>query len=472
MAGPLVSVIIPTYNGARFLGRAMRSVLDQTYPNLELIVVDDQSPDDTAEVVRQFDDPRVKYIRHEVNQGASSARVTGCRHSSGEIVAFLDQDDFFHPEKLESHVAFLQNHPEIGFSYNPYFELVHSSEAIRTVAQPPQNVSLTDLTLGFYLPPSSWVVRREWTLVEDVWDYRAAMRGREIVICGRLFMAGCKFGRVDRVLHYRGYHSGRKVKNLEKNCNDEIACQEIVFADPRCPADVVGMRPIANAAIHAMWSNVAFTQNETTLGRNFLWGAGQALSFLFFGNPSPYMSFLMGYCVDDESYEYETLLDLIFAQLPVEIPDAFTNYLWAVARGNFVRGIRALIWDRPDDAAKYFTRGVERGFRVDEAFVKQVTFELQGYELAYGVDASVNKLSSLSSALRNHLGGRSANWVTAGYLFDLASREYHHGMFTRVPATVLRAIAFHPRFLLDRGVVSLLVKSILRVKPAVNGSIS
>lgn len=470
MAGPLVSVIIPTYNGAGFLGRAMRSVLDQTHSNLELIVVDDQSPDHTGEVVKQFDDPRIKYIRHEVNQGASTARVTGCRHSSGEIVAFLDQDDFFHPEKLEAHVAFLQSHPEIGFSYNPYFELVHSSDTIRTVAQPPKNVSLTDLTLGFYLPPSSWVVRREWIQVEDVWDYRAVMRGREIVICGRLFMAGCKFGRVDRVLHSRGYHGRRKVKNLEKNCNDEIACQEIVFSDPRCPADVAGMRPIANAAIHAMWSNVAFTQNETTLGRNFLWGAGQALSFLFLGNPSPYMSFLMGYCVDDESYDYETLLDLIFVQLPIEIPDVLTNYLWAVARGNFVRGIRALIWDRPEDGAKYLALGLENGFQVDEAFVKQVVFELQGYELAYGADATLKKLAVISPALRKFMDGRAVNWLSSGYLFNLASRTYEQGIVHRVPGYVLRAVARHPRYLADRGVVALLSKSILGIKPAGHGT--
>ena len=469
MAGPLVSVIIPTYNGASFLGRAMRSVLEQTYANFELIVVDDQSPDDTGEVVRRFDDARIKYIRHEVNQGASTARVTGCRHSSGEIVAFLDQDDFFHPEKLEAHVEFLRDHPEVGFSYNPYFELVHSSDAIRTVAQPPQNVSLTDLTLGFYLPPSSWVVRREWTVVEDVWDYRAVLRGREIVICGRLFMAGCKFGRVDRVLHYRGYHGRRHVKNLEKNCNDEIACQEIVFSDSRCPADVSGMRPVANAAIHAMWSNVAFTQNETTLGRNFLWGAGQALSFLFFGNPSPYMSFLMGYCVDDESYDYETLLDLVFTQLPIEIPEALSGYLWAVARGNFVRGIRALIWNRPEDAAQYLARGGERGFQVDDASVKQVAYELQGYELAYGVDATLKKLAVILPALRKYLGRGGANWLSAGYLFNLASRTYGRGILRRVPGYIFRAVTVHPRYLADRGVVSLLLKSILGIKPVGNG---
>ena len=106
MSESLVSVIIPTYSGASFLGKAIRSVLDQTYPNFELIVVDDKSPDNTEEVVKQFDDPRIKYVRHETNQGAASARRTGCRASSGEIIAFLDQDDLFHRKSFRNMLSF------------------------------------------------------------------------------------------------------------------------------------------------------------------------------------------------------------------------------------------------------------------------------------------------------------------------------------------------------------------------------
>jgi glycosyltransferase involved in cell wall biosynthesis len=99
----LVSVIIPTYNRAPVLGRAVESVLAQSLPSFELIVVDDGSSDGTTDVVSQFGD-RVKLIRQE-NRGASSARNAGIRASRGELIAFLDSDDEWLPSKLEKQAA-------------------------------------------------------------------------------------------------------------------------------------------------------------------------------------------------------------------------------------------------------------------------------------------------------------------------------------------------------------------------------
>ncbi|MBK9925972.1 MAG: glycosyltransferase family 2 protein [Anaerolineales bacterium] len=464
MSRPLVSVIIPTYGGANFLGNAIRSVLDQTYSNFELIIIDDKSPDNTEDVVRQFSDPRIKYIRHEINQGAATARGTGRRASSGEIIAFLDQDDLFHPEKLEAHVEFLNQHPDVGFTYNPYFELIHSSDRVRTVFMPPQNISLAELTVGFYLPPSAWVVRREWAFHEEIWDAHATLRGREIVVCGRLFMAGCKFARVDRVLHYRGYHARRKVSELEKNCNDELACQEIVLSDPRCPTDVLTLRSLANTVINLMWANVAFTQKETGLGRQFLWNVAQANPSAFWGTPSLFINFLMGYCVDDESHDYEELLDLIFSQLPSDIPNILPNYFWMVSRGNFIRGVRALIWDRPGDAEKYLSQAIKYKFDVDDAFVQQVTHELLGYEMAYGINATFDMFSKLSSGLLKFTDRRTVNWFKGSYFISQANRNYLNGQLGTAFRNILGAMISYPRYLLNRGVMLMLIKSMLGIK--------
>lgn len=98
---PLVSVIIPTYNRAHLLGRAIRSVLAQTRQDFELIVVDDASTDNTREVVGGFADPRVRYVRHDVNRGGTVAMNTGLQEARGEYVTFLDDDDEYLPQKLE-----------------------------------------------------------------------------------------------------------------------------------------------------------------------------------------------------------------------------------------------------------------------------------------------------------------------------------------------------------------------------------
>jgi glycosyltransferase involved in cell wall biosynthesis len=102
---PTVSVIIPSYNRAHLLGRSIRSVLGQTYRDLELIVVDDGSADNTEEVVRSLDDPRIVFLKHPKNRGASAARNTGIKASKGKFIAFQDSDDEWFPQKLEKQLA-------------------------------------------------------------------------------------------------------------------------------------------------------------------------------------------------------------------------------------------------------------------------------------------------------------------------------------------------------------------------------
>src|SRR6056297_1399486 len=109
---PTVSVIVPTYNRADSLPRTIDSVLAQTHDDLELVVVDDASTDDTETVVERYEDDRVTYLEHATNRGGSAARNTGIRASDGDYVAFLDSDDEWHPEKLERQVRELESRSE------------------------------------------------------------------------------------------------------------------------------------------------------------------------------------------------------------------------------------------------------------------------------------------------------------------------------------------------------------------------
>ncbi len=112
-----VSVILPTYNRARFLPRAIHSVLGQSYGDLELIVVDDGSEDDTPDVVGNIADPRVRYVRIARNQGISAARNHGLREAKGELLAFQDSDDEWDPQKLEKQIRFLEADPDAEIVY-------------------------------------------------------------------------------------------------------------------------------------------------------------------------------------------------------------------------------------------------------------------------------------------------------------------------------------------------------------------
>jgi glycosyltransferase involved in cell wall biosynthesis len=107
----VVSVIIPTYNRAAKVAKAVSSVLEQTFRDFELIVVDDGSTDPTRSVLQPFG-TRIRFLLHEENRGVSAARNTGIRASQGPLIAFLDSDDYWLPEKLEKQVGFFRLHPD------------------------------------------------------------------------------------------------------------------------------------------------------------------------------------------------------------------------------------------------------------------------------------------------------------------------------------------------------------------------
>jgi glycosyltransferase involved in cell wall biosynthesis len=113
---PKVSVIIPAYNAMNYLPATMGSVLNQTFDDFEVIVVNDGSSDETEQWVSQIKDPKVKLISQK-NKGLAGARNTGINHAIGEYIAFLDADDLWEPSKLEKQVTALEENPEVGLVY-------------------------------------------------------------------------------------------------------------------------------------------------------------------------------------------------------------------------------------------------------------------------------------------------------------------------------------------------------------------
>jgi glycosyltransferase involved in cell wall biosynthesis len=122
ISNPTISVVIPTYNRAQIIGRTIQSVLNQTYPDFEVIIVDDGSTDNTEEVVKGFGDDRLRYIRMKENSGTAGVpRNKGIEAARGEYIALLDSDDEWLPEKLEKQVSkFKSLSPDVGVVYCGY----------------------------------------------------------------------------------------------------------------------------------------------------------------------------------------------------------------------------------------------------------------------------------------------------------------------------------------------------------------
>lgn len=112
-----VSVIIPTYNSAPLISKAINSVLNQTYQDFEIIIIDDGSTDNTAEVIETFKDSRIKYIKQE-NAGPAQARNNGIQSAKGEYIAFLDADDTWTPDKLELQLEAFKTYPDVSMVYS------------------------------------------------------------------------------------------------------------------------------------------------------------------------------------------------------------------------------------------------------------------------------------------------------------------------------------------------------------------
>lgn len=115
-----VTVIIPTYNRMGTIAESVQSVLDQTYSNLELLIVDDGSTDGTESVIKEFTDNRINYVRMDKNGGVANARNVGVSLAKTDWIAFQDSDDIWHKDKLEKQMTYAKEHPEYALIYSKY----------------------------------------------------------------------------------------------------------------------------------------------------------------------------------------------------------------------------------------------------------------------------------------------------------------------------------------------------------------
>ncbi|MCX5701520.1 MAG: glycosyltransferase family 2 protein [Candidatus Omnitrophica bacterium] len=170
----LVTVVIPTFNRSELLRRAVESCIKQNYRELEIIIVDDASCDNTQEVVNSFGDPRIRYIRHERNSGLSAARNTGIRNANGEFIAFLDDDDEWLPSKIESQIKiFKQEYEKIGLVFtNAYEEETKKNffpdNMPSGIYYDPHNDKFFPLRKVFCVP-STWLLPAK--VIKDVGDF-------------------------------------------------------------------------------------------------------------------------------------------------------------------------------------------------------------------------------------------------------------------------------------------------------------
>lgn len=199
-----VSVIIPAYNEEQHIAQSIKSVLHQTYPCEEIIILDDGSTDDTETIVKRFEDSSIRYI-YQDNQGVCQTRNRAIEEAKYSLIAWLDADDFWMPEKMEKQIAQVKDHPESGMYYSDYRKVDHEGEELphrRQNRTTPSGWIFRDLFKRNVIQPSTTLIRKE--CYEDVgmynddlqrcWDYEMWLR-----IALKYKISGCS----DQLSNYR-----------------------------------------------------------------------------------------------------------------------------------------------------------------------------------------------------------------------------------------------------------------------------
>jgi len=205
---PPVSVIIPTLNRENYIRQCVESALSQDYPNIEVIVVDNGSTDNTPEILASFGS-KIKCLKEE-KRGQSAARNKGLRTAQGEFIAFLDDDDFYLSGKISLSVKKLLEDRSISLVYTDYVMI--DSENLQTdtikINHPPPEEFLRTFLKGFCILPSTTLLRKECLEKTGYFDETMLNSHEDTDMWFRMLKTGCRFGHIPEPLTAYRWHAG------------------------------------------------------------------------------------------------------------------------------------------------------------------------------------------------------------------------------------------------------------------------
>lgn len=238
-----VSVIIPTYNSSQFLREAVQSVLQQTFADFEIIVIDDGSTDNTAEMMQQFEG-KVIYI-YQKNQGVSAARNNGIKASKGKYVAFLDSDDVWLPTKLEKQIKAIHQNPTKKVCYTEYFSVSQEMRPkdLRRIRS--ENYVLQDLLLlgNVVGPPSAVIAERD--IFDQIGDFDESLSLSADWDMWIRMACATEFVFLNEPLIKYRLHNSNMSKNVKLLEEDTIRLLEKSFCTGKLPNEILIKRNAA-----------------------------------------------------------------------------------------------------------------------------------------------------------------------------------------------------------------------------------
>lgn len=235
---PVVSVIIPTYNRAHYLQETLESVLAQTYPALEIIVVDDGSTDETPHLLEHYQG-RITTIR-QPNRGGTAARNTGIQAASGAYLTFLDHDDLIFPNKIDQQIRYLQAHPDLEVVHCRWYYIDGQSSRLSRFGPLPTGDVLRPLVLGCFLWSGAPLVARK--CIDQVGFFDEAIWSSDWDMWVRIAQTGRAFGGVQRLLGAYRILPDSTMSDVARTERMDTGIFEKLFDTPGVPGAVSAVK--------------------------------------------------------------------------------------------------------------------------------------------------------------------------------------------------------------------------------------
>jgi len=323
-----ISVIIPAYNAGKYIRQTVESVLQQTYPDVECIVVNDGSMDDTAERLADYTD-NIIYIAQQ-NMGRAIARNRGLAQASGVYVAFLDADDYWAAQKLEKQIALLETMPKVGVVGCGGYMVTADGERVRELIAAPQAhlaagseglARLLTLDYSLAAPLSTLVVRRD--CLDAVGGFDAAINTmEEWDLLLRIIPAWDIACAMEPLAYYRGYGFYTPAKVAPRRRQDKyIEIVERALSRPEGQALQADLAQRALALAYLRGALIEYAVDQPAAGRQRLALAAEQSPQIFAGMSSTFgtsTAYFAAYLYDTLTPLAESLafIDKVFANLP------------------------------------------------------------------------------------------------------------------------------------------------------------
>ncbi len=334
----LISIIIPAYNQGHYLASAVQSCLQQTYPEFEIIIIDDGSTDDTRQVVESFEYPAINYI-YQSNRGLSGARNTGIRHSSGEFLTFLDSDDRFLPEKLALLVDEMLRNPDLGFAAGQALLIDQNGNPIPSTFDSQLPAPLSQLALGNPFHVGSVLLRSRWR--EKIGFFDETLRSYEDWdFWLRLALANCPMAVVSKPVSLYRFHTAQMTRNGAQMTNANMAVLQKVYSRTDLPQDWLAIKPLAYSHAHLRAAAHGFLASDFVFAHQHLRQAVELNPELLENGGKKLQQVFAAWTTLPKSSDTISFLDRIYVNLPNELTFIARNRRQLVANAALQQAFR------------------------------------------------------------------------------------------------------------------------------------